>query len=45
MQVGPNTVVTMDFTHPLAGEALNFSVTVRHVQTAGGSRLIMPGAA
>lgn len=37
--------VTRDFNHPLAGEALNFSVTVRDVQAEGGKRLIVPGEA
>lgn len=36
---------TLDFNHPLAGEALNFSVTVRDVQAEGGKRLIVPGEA
>lgn len=36
---------TLDFNHPLAGETLTFSVTVRDVQGAGGSRLIVPGGA
>jgi len=36
---------TLDFNHPLAGEALTFSVTVRDVQTDGGRRLIVPGEA
>jgi FKBP-type peptidyl-prolyl cis-trans isomerase SlyD len=36
---------TLDFNHPLAGENLNFSVTVRNVQSAGGGRIIVPGEA
>lgn len=36
---------TLDFNHPLAGEALTFSVTVRDVQADGGRRLIVPGEA
>jgi FKBP-type peptidyl-prolyl cis-trans isomerase 2 len=35
---------TLDFNHPLAGEYLNFSVTVRDVQSTGGGRIILPGA-
>jgi len=73
MQVGPETIVTVDYTlrldsgeivdssegrdplifhfgrdhfnHPLAGERLNFSVTVRDVQSAGRGRIIVPGEA
>jgi FKBP-type peptidyl-prolyl cis-trans isomerase 2 len=36
---------TLDFNHPLAGQNLNFSVTVRDVQSAGGGRIILPGEA
>jgi FKBP-type peptidyl-prolyl cis-trans isomerase 2 len=36
---------TLDFNHPLAGENLNFSVTVRDVHSAGGGRIILPGEA
>lgn len=36
---------TLDFNHPLAGENLNFSVTVRDVRPAGGGRIILPGEA
>ncbi len=54
MRIGPNTVVTMDYTlrlesgevdfiHPLAGETLTFSVTVRDVRSAGGGRIVLPG--
>jgi len=38
MKVGPGTIVTMDFNHPLAGETLTFSVTVRNVQSTGNDR-------
>jgi FKBP-type peptidyl-prolyl cis-trans isomerase SlyD len=38
-------LATLDFHHPLAGENLNFSVTVRDVQSAGGGRIILPGEA
>jgi FKBP-type peptidyl-prolyl cis-trans isomerase SlyD len=33
---------TADFNHPLAGETLTFSVTVRDVQPARGGRIIHP---
>ena len=36
---------TLDFNHPLAGESLNFCVTVRDVQSAEGGRIILPGEA
>jgi FKBP-type peptidyl-prolyl cis-trans isomerase SlyD len=36
---------TLDFNHPLAGEVLTFSVTVRDVQSDGGGRIILPGEA
>ena len=36
---------TLDFNHPLAGESLNFSVTVRDVCPAGEERIIVPGGA
>lgn len=36
---------TLDFNHPLAGEALTFSVTVVDVRAGGGSRIILPGGA
>lgn len=36
---------TLDFNHPLAGEALTFAVTVVDVQASGGSRIILPGGA
>lgn len=36
---------TLDFNHPLAGEALTFSVTVRDVRVAGKGRIILPGEA
>lgn len=36
---------TLDFNHPLAGESLNFSVTARDVESAGGGRIIVPGEA
>jgi peptidylprolyl isomerase len=36
---------TLDFNHPLAGEILNFSVTVRDVRSAGGGRIVLPGEA
>lgn len=36
---------TVDFNHPLAGETLTFSVTVRDVRSAGGGRIILPGEA
>ena len=36
---------TRDFNHPLAGENLNFSVTVRDVRSGGGGRIVMPGEA
>ena len=36
---------TLDFNHPLAGESLNFSVTVRDVQSTEGGRIIVPGEA
>lgn len=42
--VGDNSA-TLDFNHPLAGETLIFSVTVRDVRTTGGSRIIRPGEA
>ena len=38
-------MATLDFNHPLAGETITFSVTIRDVQVAGGSRLIVPGEA
>lgn len=34
---------TLDFNHPLAGEPLTFSVTVREVRPALGGRIILPG--
>jgi FKBP-type peptidyl-prolyl cis-trans isomerase 2 len=33
----------LDFNQPLAGQNLNFSVTVRDVQSVGGGRIIVPG--
>ena len=36
---------TLDFNHPLAGESLTFSVTVRDVRVAGKGRIILPGEA
>ena len=36
---------TLDFNHPLAGENLTFSATVRDVQSTGGGRIIVPGEA
>ncbi len=36
-------VATLDFNHPLAGQNLNFSVTVRDVPSVGGGRIIVPG--
>ncbi len=33
----------LDLNHPLAGQNLNFSVTVRDVQPVGGGRIIVPG--
>jgi FKBP-type peptidyl-prolyl cis-trans isomerase SlyD len=36
---------TLDFNHPLAGERLNFSVTVRDVRSAEGGRIVLPGEA
>jgi len=36
---------TLDFNHPLAGEALTFAVTVVDVQAGAGSRIILPGGA
>jgi FKBP-type peptidyl-prolyl cis-trans isomerase 2 len=36
---------TLDFNHPLAGEALTFAVTVVDVQASGGRRIILPGEA
>ncbi len=36
---------TLDFNHPLAGENLTFSVTVKDVRSAGGGRIILPGEA
>jgi FKBP-type peptidyl-prolyl cis-trans isomerase 2 len=36
---------TLDFNHPLAGEALIFSITVTDVRAAGGGRIILPGEA
>ncbi len=36
---------TLDFNHPLAGETLTFSVTVRDVRLAGGGRIVLPGEA
>lgn len=38
-------MATLDFNHPLAGEALTFSVTVRDVKAEGGRRLVVPGEA
>ena len=40
-----DTHATLDFNHPLAGEVLTFSVTVRDVRVAGGGRIILPGEA
>ena len=36
---------TLDFNHPLAGERLNFSVTVRDVRSAEGGRIVLQGEA
>ncbi len=36
---------TLDFNHPLAGEALTFAVTVVDVQASAGRRIILPGEA
>jgi FKBP-type peptidyl-prolyl cis-trans isomerase SlyD len=36
---------TLDFNHPLAGERLNFSVTVRDVRSADGGRIVLQGEA
>jgi FKBP-type peptidyl-prolyl cis-trans isomerase 2 len=36
---------TVDFNHPLAGEALNFFVTIRDVAATGTRRIILPGEA
>ena len=36
---------TLDFNHPLAGEALTFAVTVMDVQAGAGGRIILPGEA
>jgi len=33
------------FNHPLAGENLTFSMTVRDVKSVGGGRIIVPGEA
>ena len=42
---GRDQIIPGHFNHPLAGESLNFSVSVRDVQSAGGGRIIVPGEA